>query len=78
MMAAEYFDVEQGGEEWLRLRLGIPTASVFKTLMVKTEVKVGRTTLLYKLAGERLTGEPMENFSNAAMGLYFGAPPKIS
>jgi hypothetical protein len=66
-MTVEYFDVPQGSDEWLRLRLGLVTASVFKTLMAKTEEKKGRTTLLYKLAGERLTGEPMENFSNAAM-----------
>lgn len=63
----EIFDVEQGGEEWYALRRGIPTASMFKVLMVKNDTKAGRTTYLHKLAGERLSGENMENFSNAAM-----------
>lgn len=65
-MTAEYFDVEQGSPEWHELRRGIPTASMFSVLMAKGEQK-GRQTYLYKLAGERITKEPMENFSNAAM-----------
>lgn len=63
----EIFDVEQGSEEWYALRRGIPTASMFKVLMVKNDTKAGRTTYLHKLVGERLSGENMENFSNAAM-----------
>jgi hypothetical protein len=65
-MPAEFFDVEQGSPEWYELRRGIPTASMFKVLMAKGEQK-GRQNYLYKLAGERLTREPMENFSNEAM-----------
>lgn len=60
-------DIEQGGEEWLRIRMGMPTASIFKVLMAKTEEKKGRTTLLHKLAGERLCGEPAENYTNQFM-----------
>lgn len=60
-------DIEQGGEEWHRLRRGMPTASVFKVLMARTEEKKGRTTLLHKLAGERLCGEPAENYTNQFM-----------
>lgn len=63
----EIFDVEQGSPEWFALRRGLPTASMFKVLMVKNDTKAGRTTYLHKLAGERLSGENMENFSNAAM-----------
>lgn len=63
----EIFDVEQGSPEWHRLKLGIPSSSMFKVLMVKTEEKKGRATYLYKLAGEILTGEPMENFVSDAM-----------
>lgn len=64
----EIFDgFEQGSAAWHDVRKGIPTASVFKVLMVKNDTKAGRTTLLYKLAGERITGEPAENFSNEAM-----------
>jgi len=62
-----YEDVEQGSDEWRQLRLGIPTSSMFKVLMTKTEEKKGRTTYLHKLAGEQITGEPMENFTNDAM-----------
>lgn len=60
-------DVEQGSDEWKALRLGIPTASMFKVLMVKSEEKKTRTSYLYKLAGEQLSGMPMENFTNDAM-----------
>lgn len=63
----EVYDVEQGSPEWHQLKLGIPSASMFKVLMVKTEEKKGRATYLYKLAGEILTGEPMENFVSDAM-----------
>lgn len=63
-------DIEQNSEAWLRLRAGIPTASVFATLLASgrdgVESKT-RKTLLYKLAGERLTGEPAENYTNAFM-----------
>lgn len=67
----EYFDkVEQRSEEWYRLRLGIPTASVFATVMasgVDGGESIGRKKLLYQLAGERLTGRPAERFSNPDM-----------
>ncbi len=63
-------DIEQGTEAWLRLRAGIPTASVFSTLLASGrgggESKT-RQTLLYKLAGERITGEPSENYTNGFM-----------
>lgn len=68
MSKIEIFDdIQQNTDEWLRIRMGLPTASVFKTLMTKTEDKKGRTTLLYKLAGERLCGEPAENYTNSFM-----------
>lgn len=62
----EVFDVDQGGEDWFKARLGIPTASRFATVMAKGE---GKTRLEYmrKLAGEVLTGEPMDSFTNAHM-----------
>lgn len=67
-MALEIFDdVEQGSAEWHVLRRGIPTASMFKVLMARSDDRDGRRTYLHKLAGERLTKEPMENFSNSAM-----------
>jgi hypothetical protein len=63
----EIFDtIEQGTPEWLRARMGIPTASEFGTVMAKGEGKTRRTYML-KLLGERLTGEPSESYSNGHM-----------
>ncbi len=58
---------EQGSEEWFALRAGLPTASEFATVMASgrggAESKTRKTYML-KLAGEVLTGEPMERFGN--------------
>lgn len=62
----EVFDIEQGGDEWLRARLGIPTSSKFATVMAKGEGKT-RAEYMRKLAGEILTGEPSESFSSVHM-----------
>lgn len=55
-------DVEQGTEEWRRLRAGVPTASMFGSIMSKN----GRTTATARtyalqLAGEIILGRPLEN-----------------
>lgn len=66
----EIHDIPQGEPEWFQVRLGIPTASRFKDVMAKGrggwESKT-RSTYMRQLAGERLTGEPMETFTTAAM-----------
>jgi hypothetical protein len=66
----QIIDCEQGTEGWFRARMGMPTASEFATVMASGrsggESKTRRTYML-KLAGEILTGEPMENYSNAHM-----------
>lgn len=66
----EIVDCEQGSEAWFRARMGMPTASEFATVLAKGrsggESKTRRTYLL-KLAGEILTGEPMESYSNQHM-----------
>ncbi|MDH0869712.1 lambda exonuclease family protein [Agrobacterium pusense] len=59
----QVFDFEQGEEEWFKARMGIPTASKFATVMAKGEGKT-RSEYMRKLAGEILTGEPQEAFSN--------------
>lgn len=59
----QVFDFEQGEEEWFCARMGIPTASKFATVMAKGEGKT-RSEYMRKLAGEILTGEPQEAFSN--------------
>ncbi|GJD41358.1 lambda exonuclease family protein [Methylobacterium bullatum] len=66
----QIIECAQGSEEWFRVRAGMPTASEFSTVMASgkagAESKTRRTYML-KLAGEILTGEPMESFSNAHM-----------
>lgn len=63
-------DIEQGSPEWFALRLGLPTASRFATIMANGKgggESITRRKLLFQLAGERLTGEPAETFRNDAM-----------
>lgn len=62
----QIFDCEQGTPEWHACRLGIPTASEFKSILAKGEGKTRRTYMM-KLLGERFTGEPAENYQNAHM-----------
>lgn len=57
---------EQGTPEWLKERCGHLTASVFVDVMSEGR-KAGRKNLIAKLVAERLTGEPGESFTNAAM-----------
>ena len=70
MSAIEIFECEQGSPEWFSVRLGMPTASEFATLLSTGrsggESKT-RRTYLYKLAGERITGTPMESYTNKYM-----------
>lgn len=65
-MTMEIFDIDQGGQEWLQARLGIPTASKFATVMAKGEGKT-RSEYMRKLAGEIVTGEPMDSYTNVHM-----------
>lgn len=59
----EVFNCEQGTDEWFECRKGLPTASKFATVMAKGEGKT-RSEYMRKLAGEILTGELAEQFSN--------------
>lgn len=63
-MPLEIFDCDQGSEAWFECRRGLPTASKFATVMAKGEGKT-RSEYMRTLAGEILTGEPAEQFSNA-------------
>lgn len=66
-MTVQIFDdLEQGTDAWFQARLGIPTASKFATVMAKGEGKT-RSKYLRQLAGEIITGDPAESFSNAHM-----------
>lgn len=65
-----HIDCEQNSPEWFAARLGIPTASMFATILAKGKdggISKTRTTYLYKLAGEILTGQQAENYSNHHM-----------
>ena len=70
-MTVEMFPhIQQGTPEWYRIRAGLATASQFKT--VKASGKAGgdsvtRRKYMLQLAGEIITGEPMESFSNGHM-----------
>lgn len=63
-------DIEQGTEAWRRARAGIPTTSNFATVMASGRgggESVTRRKYLYQLAGEIITGEPAESYSNGYM-----------
>jgi hypothetical protein len=54
-------DVEQGSPEWIKLRLGIPTASEFHRIITPTGQPSGqRERYMARLVAERLLNEPME------------------
>ena len=65
-MTLEIIQCEQNSPEWYAARLGIPTASRFKDVLAKGQ-GLTRKKYLYTLAGERLTGEPAESYTNEAM-----------
>ncbi len=56
----------QGSDLWRSVRLGIPTASRFSDVLAKGQ-GITRRKYLYQLAGEILTGEPADTYSNAHM-----------
>lgn len=70
-MAPQIIRCEQNDPAWVQARLGLVTASVFHTILVpigpRGGIPEGRKTLLYKLAAEKLTGVPVENYTNSYM-----------
>jgi hypothetical protein len=69
-MALEFIDCDQNSPEWHRARIGLPTASEFaKLLGIKKDPKdkLTRQKYMRKLAGEIITGEPAESYSNSFM-----------
>jgi len=59
----------QGSAAWLAERAGAATCSRFKDVLARTKSGEAATRRNYKaqLVVERLTGEPMESYQNAAM-----------
>ncbi len=68
-MTLEIFTCEecpQGSDLWRSIRAGLPTASRFSDVLAKGQ-GITRKKYLYQLAGEILTGEPAETYSNQYM-----------
>jgi len=62
-------DIVQGSPEWHQLRLGKVTASRVADVVARTKTgpSASRTNYMAELIAERLSGEPSEKFTNAAM-----------
>ena len=67
----EIINCEQNSPEWFQARLGLATAShaddIIAQIGPRGGIPKGRQTLLYKLAGEIITGTPAEQYTNADM-----------
>jgi len=61
-----YEDIEQGTESWHLLRLGSIGGSSVNSVLAKGQGK-SRKTLMYKLAGEILSGQKSDDFQSPAM-----------
>lgn len=63
------FDIEQGTDEWKRLRLGRVTASRVADLMAKTKsgFSASRANYMAQLIAERLTDTVADTYSNVSM-----------
>lgn len=70
MTEPQIITCEQGSPEWFQHRAGIPTASMFATVLASGRgggESLTRAKYMRQLAGEIITGEPMESFSNHHM-----------
>jgi putative phage-type endonuclease len=68
----KYFNVEQGSEEWVKLRLGVPTASDCTMIMTPKKMELSKQSdkLIARLISEKLSPylpERAETFSSRAM-----------
>lgn len=79
-MSIEVFNFPQRSPEWYEIRRGIPTASMFGTVMASGtgggESKT-RSSYMRKLAGEIITGIPMESYTNEDMERGIAEEPEI-
>lgn len=70
-MTLQIIDCEQGTPEWHQARLGIPTASMFGTVMASGKTpgspSLTRAKYMRELVGERITGAAPESYSNVHM-----------
>ena len=58
------FDIAQGSDEWLAIRLGIPTASEFDRIVTpkKLDLAAASKVYMHKLLAEWMYGAPLEAF----------------
>lgn len=66
-MPAQIIECDQGSPEWFQARLGIPTASMFSTVMASGKgggPSLTRAKYMRELAAERVTGQPNEGYTN--------------
>lgn len=67
----EVIQCEQGSPEWHAARAGIPTASMFSTVMAKGKTpgsaSLTRAKYMRELVGELITGDVQEGYSNGHM-----------
>ena len=62
------YNCEQGTDEWLKCRLGVPTASCFDKIVTSTgKASAQAKAYMYELIAERDTGEPTFTPSNEWM-----------
>lgn len=63
------YDCEQGSQEWIDLRLGIPTASRFDCILqpVKMDLSKQCKKYAYELVAERITGESVDAWKSKYM-----------
>lgn len=56
-------NVQQGSGDWLKLRLGVPTASEFHRIVTPAKCELSKQARPYafRLAAERLLGRPMQS-----------------
>ena len=69
-MIEVFSDIEQGTPEWYKIRAGRPTASKFGVILASGKEggeSLTRRKYMMQLAGEIVTGEPMESYSNRHM-----------
>lgn len=65
-MPVEWITCDQGSAEWHKARLGIPTASRFSDVLAQGK-GLTRAKYMRELAGETITGNVADGFSNDAM-----------
>ena len=62
----QIFKCEQGSDEWYAVKLGKVSASHFSEVLAKGAGKT-KTAYLFRLLGERLSGDAYEAYSNKTM-----------